>query len=74
MHTNGELWYPRNEGSIPTVIVSLSDVRAADDLVIGYDFDRDGWTIARAEEPERELSFIQAWADLADPDYIEETK
>lgn len=31
------------------VIVSLSHVRAADDIRIHYDFDRDGWVISQAQ-------------------------
>lgn len=61
---DGVLWYPRNEGEPPAIAVTLYDVRAADDLIIGYDFERDGWTVARAHEPERELAFIRSWADL----------
>lgn len=61
---NGRLWYPRNQGEDRQIRVSLYDVRAADDLVIGYDFDRDGWTIARDSNPDREVAFVRAWADL----------
>lgn len=61
---NGRLWYPRNPGEDQRIRVSLYDVRAADDLLISYDFERDGWSIARDDEPEREVSFIRAWADL----------
>jgi hypothetical protein len=61
---DGQLWYPRGEDNPSTITVALYDVRAADDLVIGYDFDRDGWTIACSEEPEKELAFIRSWGDL----------
>jgi len=63
---NGRLWYPRNPGEDRVIRVSLYDVRAADDLLIGYDFERDGWTIARDDEPDREVAFIRAWADLGE--------
>jgi hypothetical protein len=59
---NGELWYPRNDDQVKTLTVSLVDVRAADDLVVGYDFDRDGWVIARGDEPKKEVAFVSAWA------------
>ena len=40
-----DLWYPRNDGAVPNIIISLMDVRAANDITISYDFDRDGWSI-----------------------------
>lgn len=54
------------------VLVSLSDVRAADDLFIRYDFERDGWTIWQQRLIERdgysestdiwvEVAFVEAW-------------
>lgn len=61
---DGQLWYPRNEGERDRITVDLYDVRAADPLVIGYDYDRDGWTIARATAPDEEVAFIRSWADL----------
>lgn len=68
------LWYPRNGGP-QHVVVGLCDVRAADDLRIRYDFDRDGWVVeqpqygtwATDEEHMRlgygwvEVGFFQAW-------------
>jgi hypothetical protein len=74
---HAELWYPRN-GDNPTEIrVGLMDVRAADDIVIRYDFDRDGWVVLqdetewRDERIERlrelvEVAFIPAWNMPAD--------
>lgn len=41
-------WYPRSEGEPTYLTVGLYDVRAADDLRISYDFDRDGWKIEQA--------------------------
>lgn len=60
---DGQLWYPRLEDQPSTIEVTLYDVRAADSLVIGYDYDRDGWTIARSENPEHEVAFVSAWPD-----------
>ena len=37
-----DLWYPRTANPIKAVQVGLVDVRAADDIRIEYDFDRDG--------------------------------
>jgi hypothetical protein len=67
-----ELRYPRNAGNPTEVRVGLVDVRAADDLVLRYDFDRDGWAIFQDESCETdwgfetvrelvEVAFIPAW-------------
>ena len=70
-----ELWYPRSDGpqSVDTIRVSLMDVRAANDLVIRYDFDRDGYSIqqptihewAIGDDPSNEglveVAFVPAW-------------
>ena len=54
-----DLWYPRiADGRTPdeatSVRVRLMDARAADDLVIDYDFDRDGYRIRMADVAEHE--------------------
>ena len=70
-----ELWYPRNDAaeSGDTVRVSLMDVRVANDLVIRYDFDRDGYSIQQPtihewhdgddsnDEELVEVAFVEAW-------------
>lgn len=58
---DGTLWYPRVDGNPSSVTVSLYDVRAADALLISYDFERDGWSIAREERPAVEVAFVPAW-------------
>ena len=69
---DAELWYPRNPGNRDVVHVSLIDVRAADDLIISYDFDRDGWRIGmdrtrytpglmEVVTENEEVAFIPAW-------------
>ena len=66
-------WYPRQDGNINELLVGLSDVRAADSILIHYDFDRDGYVIRQAskfswaegediDEDWQEVAFIQAWA------------
>lgn len=60
---DGTLWYPRVDDNASSVAVSLYDVRAADDLRISYDFERDGWSIARGEKPDVEVAFVPAWDD-----------
>jgi hypothetical protein len=70
-----EMEYPRNEDSkAKRIIVGLSDVRAADDILIEYDFERDGYVIKQAskfswsaDDPVcdmdwQEVAFVQAWA------------
>lgn len=66
------LAYPRCEENPNEVFIELVDVRAADGILIRYDFQRDGWVILQAsrfewEEDEeidedwQEVAFIQAW-------------
>ncbi len=70
-----ELWYPREEDNpIKSICVGLMDVRAADDIRISYDFERDGWKIEQAStfswdaddkvcDPDwQEVAFVKAWA------------
>ena len=68
-----ELMYPRTS-EVKAVTVGLCDVRAADDIRIEYDFERDGWVIKQAsrfswneDEPDcdpdwQEVAFVKAWA------------
>jgi hypothetical protein len=67
-----ELKYPRVEDNPDKVIISLMDVRAADDLLIEFDFDRNGWVIKMDETKDKdsmteiikekvEVAFIPAW-------------
>ena len=70
---DAELWYPRNPGNRDVVHVSLIDVRAADNLIISYDFERDGWRIGmdltrdddsgiiQVVKENQEVAFIPAW-------------
>ena len=72
MNVNGELWYPRNSAD-KEISVTFVDVRAANDLYISYDYDRDGWVISSdCHQPGNEftdkimarrveVSFITAW-------------
>ena len=61
-----EIWYPRNEErEIDHVRIELIDVRAANQLVVDYDFDRDGWRLQMPQEHDDnaliEVGFIPAW-------------
>jgi hypothetical protein len=70
-----ELWYPRVDDNPTHLTVGLMDVRAADDIRVSYDFERDGWVIEQAstfqweiDDPDcgdpdwQEVAFIKAWA------------
>ena len=69
-----QLWYPRSKENAKAIEIELSDVRAADSLLVSYDFDRDGWVIKQAStfewhgddeicDPDwQEVAFIKAWA------------
>lgn len=69
-----ELYYPRSEDRPNEIEVGLCDVRAADSILIRYDFERDGWSILQAsaetiddegeeQDPDwQEVAFAPAWA------------
>jgi hypothetical protein len=60
------LCYPRSEDQFNAVEVGLCDTRAADNIRITYDFDRDGWSISQAS--------IFEWDsddEVCDPDWQE---
>lgn len=72
-HLHVDFIYPKRDGG-RSLHVGLSDVRAADDIRITYDFARDGWKIEQevlvadsgmsfSKEPRewREAAFIHAW-------------
>lgn len=71
-----DLSYPRIDDSPDTIIIELEDVRAADALIITYDFARDGWRIGMDQTrhtdsdgahhidlvaEDQEVAFIPAW-------------
>lgn len=66
-----EIFYPRQR-SIKAVQVGLCDVRAADDVRIEYDFERDGWKVSQRHYAQadgymtcdgawHEMAFLPAW-------------
>ena len=57
----GLLSYPGINDNPDAITVELEHVRAADSLVISYDFARDGFVIARLSFPDKEVAFIEAW-------------
>lgn len=70
-----DLCYPRmDDERVRAIEVGLSDVRAADQIRITYDFERDGWKIEQASIFEwevddavcdrgwKEVAFIPAWS------------
>lgn len=74
-----KLEYPRSS-EVKYVAIKLMDIRAADNIRISYDFDRDGWVIEQASifewdgddkvcDPDwQEVAFIKAWAREKDKD------
>jgi len=68
-----DIWYPRSN-LIKAIHIGLMDTRAADDIRIEYDFERDGWIVKQAQVFEwsvddeicdskwKEVAFIKAWA------------
>lgn len=72
-----ELLYPRmaaEDGRADAVEIGLEDVRAADGILVSYDFERDGWAIMQAStfqwplddttsgDPDwQEVAFVEAW-------------
>lgn len=61
---DGVLWYPGVDPEESTIKVEMYDTRAADDLIIGYDYDRDGYVISRGEDPDTEVAFVRSWAEF----------
>ena len=79
-----DIWYPPRSFHLadlntnPSKLeVGLMDTRAADSILIEYDFDRDGYSVKQAstfwgcsegyDEDWQEVAFIEAWA-RAKPD------
>lgn len=61
-----DFWYPRNEGNQKRIVVSLLDVRAANDISITYDFERDGWVISSDMVDTDKEYTDEEWAALPD--------
>jgi hypothetical protein len=67
-----DLWYPR-ECQVKFLQIGLMDVRAAGDIRVSYDFQRDGWKVEQPTISEwsaddeacdqgwKEVAFIAAW-------------
>lgn len=66
--------YPGVEDNATHLQLGMCHVRAADDIRIRYDFDRDGWSVEQSKwfewdaddeecDPDwQEVAFIKAWA------------
>ena len=60
------LFYPRTEHAVQSFVISLTDVRAADDIRVSYDFERNGWKIEQAwniDDPECDPD--ENWQEVA---------
>jgi hypothetical protein len=74
-----DLCYPRLN-PVKAVQVGLSDVRAADNVRLWYDFERDGWVVEQAStfewdgddavcDPDwQEVAFVPAWGRERKPE------
>jgi hypothetical protein len=58
------LAYPRSSGEAKAVILTLMDVRGADDLRVTYDFERDGWSISTDATPDDPGAPV-TWSEVA---------
>ena len=69
-----DLWYPDvPDTAVRKFVIGLMDVRAADEIRVSYDKERDGWKIEQAstfswDENDdvcdmdwQEVAFVQAW-------------
>ena len=74
-----DLWYPLSDDfEVKQIQIGLMDIRAADDIRVSYDFDRNGWVIQQASvfewEPDdteadqgwTEVAFVKAWSQRKD--------
>ncbi len=68
-----DLWYPKIR-DIKAVEIGLVDVRSADNILIDFDFERNGWRIrmdhaygSEIVEEKQEVAFIDAWNEDEDP-------
>lgn len=59
------LWYPDVAGNARQLQIELYDVRAADDLRIGYDKDRDGWVVLRPDPTDLDEFDDPRWKEVA---------
>jgi hypothetical protein len=69
-----EIWYPRQRPDEAVIDITLIDVRAARNIRVTYDMDRDGWSITAPNDPGdpdnpqpideeiwSEVAFVPAW-------------
>lgn len=78
-------WYPRSlsddnahlgpeDHNVTHCRIGLMDVRATDDLIVSFDFERDGWKIEQetgeddvnGETEKVEVAFVKSWANWKD--------
>jgi hypothetical protein len=63
-----EVNYPRNN-KIDTIEIGMCEVRAADDIRIKYDFERDGWVILQSRSyhqiDENSYDYAEEWIESA---------
>lgn len=69
---NCDIFYPkvRSVNKIDTIQIGLVDVRAADDIQIHYDYDRDGWVVRQSRDfhpkiDEHSAGLAEEWFEAA---------
>ncbi len=62
-----DLWYPDPEDYVQ---VSLIHTRAADDIRISYDFDRDGWVVSMQKTAETEEYGSISWGEHTERAFV----
>jgi hypothetical protein len=62
------LWYPRSDDfEVKQIQIGLIDIRAADDIRVSYDHNRNGWVIQQAlDDGWTEVAFVEAWSQRKD--------
>ena len=80
-----DLMYPRVDDNPNEVEVGICCVRAADSILVRFDFDRNGYVILQAStfawkpddkemDPDwQEVAFIEAWGREKDPEWLNPT-
>jgi hypothetical protein len=61
------LWYPKSEGPPTYVVIGLDHTRAADNIRVSYDFERDGYRIEMPTKHEWAIGepVDECWIEVA---------
>lgn len=66
------MWYPgvKGPGTISEVRVGIVDTRAADDIVVRYDFDRDGYVVLQERSVEDGYGGIDGTGEMVERAFV----